>query len=314
MTGPSDGPYVAKLYYRRGPSERDRLEAEFSGLRFLWEHGIRNIPLPIAADQYHGCAVYGYIEGHKILPQDVMADDIDYAVEFLTALDSVKGEEGGRDLSPAAEACFSIQAIVDNLQLRLDILNGLADEGAVYNDLHEFLTNEFIPAFHRINKWTAESHYRSGASVDLELPDSERTLSPSDFGFHNAVRRGDGQIFFVDFEYFGWDDPAKMVSDFLLHPAMELGESLKRRFVAGILNRPEETGRLARRVEVVYPLFALKWCLIFLNEFILSGLERRRFAAESDLDEAELQARQLDKSRSLLRKINAEYERFPYSA
>lgn len=318
LTSPTGGPYVAKLYHRKEGGQRDRLEAEFSGLQFLWKNGVRCVPQPIAADRDHGCAVYGYIEGHEIPTQDVTTGDIDYAVEFLATLDSMKDKDGSRELSEAAEACFSVQAIVDNLQFRLDVLNGLTqglnNQGATCDDLRKFLASEFIPAFQQIKDWSAEMHSRSGAPVDLDLPVSERTLSPSDFGFHNAVRCDDGQIFFVDFEYFGWDDPAKMVSDFLLHPAMELGEDLKLRFAAGMLDHREAGMRLRKRVEVVYPLFALKWCLIFLNEFTPSGLERRRFAAESELNEAEIQAIQLNKSRSLLCKIKAEYERFPYSS
>ena len=50
------------------------------------------------------------------------------------------------------------------------------------------------------------------------FPQRLRVLSPSDFGFHNALRRPDGTIVFVDFEYFGWDDPAKMMADAMLHP------------------------------------------------------------------------------------------------
>ena len=42
---------------------------------------------------------------------------------------------------------------------------------------------------------------------------AQRALSPSDFGLHNALRGQDGQLRFVDFEYFGWDDPVKLVSD-----------------------------------------------------------------------------------------------------
>ena len=64
-------------------------------------------------------------------------------------------------------------------------------------------------------------HLAAKAPVEAELPVEQRTLSPSDFGFHNALRRPDGRVVFLDLEYFGWDDPAKMISDFLLHPALE---------------------------------------------------------------------------------------------
>ena len=57
-----------------------------------------------------------------------------------------------------------------------------------------------------------------------------RSLSPSDFGFHNALLEADGRLTFVDFEYFGWDDPVKIVADVMLHPGMGLSADHGRRF------------------------------------------------------------------------------------
>ena len=104
-----------------------------------------------------------------------------------------------------------------------------------------------------------------------------------------------------------------MISDFLLHPAMDLDESLRQRFIANILGQFREKG-LARRVELVYPLFGLKWCLIFLNEYLPEHLLRRGFASGGRLNKAELQAEQLSKARRMLDKIRRDYEYFPYYA
>ena len=115
-------------------------------------------------------------------------------------------------------------------------------------------------------------------SFSQEILKRERTLSPSDFGFHNALRRSDGTIVFLDFEYFGWDDPAKTISDFLLHPAQNLDPSLKDHFLKKMLNSFSKSPFLQERLSVFYPLYALKWCLILLNEFLVSELQRRNFA------------------------------------
>ena len=55
-------------------------------------------------------------------------------------------------------------------------------------------------------------HWSSALSPD------DCCLSPSDFGFHNALVDDDGQVTFLDFEYAGRDDPAKLVSDFFCQP------------------------------------------------------------------------------------------------
>ncbi len=304
--------YVAKLYFRQKSSQRDRLEAEFSSLQFLWENGVRCIPQPIAADRNQGYAIFEYVEGKKIPSEEVTNSDIDYAVQFLARLKKLKNRKASRYLPPASEACFSVQAIVNNIEQRLSRLLALGDSESQYHALREFLINDFMPSFDEITKWCKSSLNKSEICFASDLRYEERTLSPSDFGFHNALRCSDGQLMFLDFEHFGWDDPAKMVSDFLLHPAMELRKSLKERFVEGILNYFGDHDYLTKQIEIVYPLFGLKWCLIFLNEFLPEDLLRRSFASEDAIDEGNLQTEQLKKARYMLQKTRRNYERFPY--
>lgn len=306
--------YVAKYYFRDSDDTRDRLGTEFSGLTFLWGNGVKRIPQPIAVDRDAGCAVYEYIEGNAIPSQEVTSSDIDYAVEFLTILKGLNTVKGSRNLPPASEACFSVQSIVDNIYLRLDRLQALPDVDSQYHALQEFLSNEFSPSIDEVIKWCKSNLDQAGLSYITELDVEERTLSPSDFGFHNALRRSDGQIVFLDFEYFGWDDPAKMISDFLLHPAMELEDDLKQRFFIKAVDCFRAYKYVDKRVRIVYPLFSFKWCLIILNEFVPQDLRRRSFASEGDVSEEELRYSQLQKAKQLLRKNMEEYECFPYGA
>lgn len=312
LTCGCSGKYVAKFYFRHSLDDRDRLKNEFSSLQFLWHNKVRCIPRPIVVDREHGCAVYEYVDGNKISSLEVTDSDIDYAVQFLARLKQLANSKGSRNLPMASEACFSIQAIVDNIMSRLKRLSALRNDEAQYNALHEFLTNDFMPSFDEITRWCKSSLSKSGISFVVDLEYKERTLSPSDFGFHNALKCGDGRIVFLDFEYFGWDDPAKMISDFLLHPAMELREYQRRRFVSSILSRFRDHKHLDRRVETVYPLFGLKWCLIFLNEFLPEQLVKREFASNRELNIGDLQVTQLSKARRMLDRIMNEYEHFPY--
>src|SRR5439155_21002106 len=98
---------------------------------------------------------------------------------------------------------------------------------APFQELKDFVEGEFAPLLERVIPWSEARLQSGGMSFEKEIAADQRTLSPSDFGFHNALRQADGRIIFLDFEYFGWDDPAKMIADFLLHPAMELSAELK---------------------------------------------------------------------------------------
>lgn len=298
--------HALKVYFHHASDNRKRMETEFASLEFLWRNGVRNVPEPLLSSSQLGCAVYAWIEGQQIADADVDASAIDTATSFLTRLSDLCATQESASFRPASEACFSGSAIVDNLHRRLD---PLLDRAADHPGLSVFLSRRFVPAFTRMSAWSREV---LGDAFDLDLPAGARTLSPSDFGFHNALKTGLGEIFFLDFEYFGWDDPAKMVCDFLLHPAMSLPALLKRRFARSVVSSSPFSVDLARRVEAFYPLFGLKWCLILLNEFLPEQLLRRQFAGMSDTDRRRKQTEQLEKAERMLRQITEEHEHFPY--
>jgi hypothetical protein len=124
--------------------------------------------------------------------------------------------------------------------------------------------------------------------------------------------RGGQEWVFLDFEYFGWDDPAKTVSDFLLHPGMELTESGKKWFVRGLRESFFGSAAFAERLRRVYPMYGLIWCLILLNEFMPEHLLRRQFASARPRDRQAVQQEQLAKARRMLQRVCHEYETFPY--
>jgi len=304
--------YALKAYFQAHRSDRDRLAVEFSALRWLRQNQVTDIPRSIAADYAKGWALYEFVEGAPA-GLSVTGEDIDMAVAFLAKLKELARTcPDSRELPEAAEACFSVKAILDNVNSRLMRLVGHGQDGALYADLDRFLANEFRHRLDEITKWSLRRLSEAGLSADAEIDRSQRTLSPSDFGFHNALKRN-GRLVFVDFEYFGWDDPAKMVSDFLLHPGMELSETHKKRFARGIFDRFSESPTLPARVKIVYPLFGLKWCMIMLNEFLPDQMSRRYFAGADQTEKETLQAEQLAKAGEFLLKISEDYGNFPYA-
>jgi len=270
-----------------------------------------DIPRPLAADPESSLALYEFVEGEKIGFDCPGTRDVDFAIEFLGRLRTLARLPESRQFGPASEACFSARHIVENIQGRLERLSACPEAEAA-GGLRAFLSDEFAPAWDRVTRWSQSHLEQAGTLFEQQLDSIQRTLSPSDFGFHNALKRVDGRMIFLDFEYFGWDDPAKMIVDFLLHPAMGLGPDLKSRFTRGVLGNFQDVPGLLRRVEAVYPLFGLKWCLILLNEFLPESLLRREFAAAPSLDRSELQRQQLDKAKHMLRRVSQDYERFPY--
>ncbi|MBI4445913.1 MAG: hypothetical protein HY645_08375 [Acidobacteria bacterium] len=302
--------YAAKVYFQNPHDRRDRMATEFRALHFLWEKGIRCIPAPVSSDPAIPCAVFEFVNGSRILSENVGGSEVGQAVQFLLRLRQLSRTQEARELPAASEACFSVEQLVNNLLSRLQRLEMIRQSGPGYAALTIFLEQHFRPALRRLVPWSQSALNRAVLSFTADLAWEDRTLSPSDFGFHNALRREPDGIVFLDFEYFGWDDPAKMICDFLLHPAMNLEDHLRERFLVEMIDGFFDTPWLRPRVEAVYPLFVLKWCLILLNEFVPSDLSRRRFSSIVPADESTWQLLQLEKARRMLERVQGECETF----
>lgn len=310
--------FVAKIYYNENlaielaPDSkpmRDRCGNEFAALRFLWQNGIRCIPEPIATFPEQSVSILRLVEGSPLGRDDVAPRDIDALIEFLIQLDALKVRPASRALPDASEACFSLEAIAESIHARLVPLHAAADrgEGLAFQQLRGFLRDRVGPTFERALEVAVSLQTTRGLGVDSELPVENRTLSPSDVGFHNALRRPDGSLVFVDFEHFGWDDPAKMVSDFLLHPALPLSIDLRRRFRQRAIARHPACAAQDWRVAIVLPLYAIKWCTILLNEFVPAHAKRRVFASRESRaprDHEALLSQQLAKAELMLKSAN----------
>lgn len=285
--------YAAKFYFKPTADGRDRLQAEYSGLEFLWQRGVRSIAQPVRADAGRQVALYQFVHGEAVAAGNASAGDIDQLLSFVAELKAIEADAQARALSPAAEAFFTVAGVISNLHQRLARLEALDARGTAYDALRRFLREQFKPALKTLGE-------RATAGSGGELAWEYRFLSPSDLGFHNSLRAAGGRLVFLDFEYFGWDDPAKTLSDCLLHPMMRLAPERRKQIAAGFDRIFGADPGWSGRVKALYPLFALKWCMIMLNEFRLEQIERRRYV-DRDAEEIQvIQMRQLDSARELL--------------
>ncbi len=142
----------------------------------------------------------------------------------------------------------------------------------------------------------------AGCSFEIELPHPQRSLVPSDFGFHNALRDEKGRLTFIDFEYFGWDDPVKLTADVLLHPGTRIAPELLTRFRTAAKKLYGKDPDFATRLDAFHSLFGLRWVLILLNEFHPERWRRRILSGTSDAW-AEAKDRQLRAARAMLANV-----------
>lgn len=295
-----DSEYVAKKYLIHNGDTRDRFSTEFLGISFLWDNGIRAVPEPICSDEKHQIGLYRFIKGNKLKPGEISQSDICLASEFLGALHALSHVKGADKQPIASEACFSIKTHIDCIENRVKRLKDLPVRNRVFKNLRTYIQNEFLPFFAEIKQFVKRETTQRKIDINRELQTSEKTLSPSDFGFHNAIKCDDGSLVFIDFEYYGWDDPAKMIADFYLQPAVPVPSVYKKTFFETLHQYFDKDVALVRRLPFVYILLAMKWPLIMLNVF-LPKVPNTGFNEETYI-------KQLEKARNKLKKTMSEFE------
>jgi hypothetical protein len=287
--------FALKQYPPSSGDSRNRLSTEVGALRFMEDIGIDVVPRVLAIDHIHNYALMTWFEGSPI---DLIDDgDIDQSIDFLTRIHRLRNRSAGREQPMAAEACLSGKEIERQITERLTRLLALPTSETA---LRAFLSDSFAPAFQGLLAEAQSRSYSGGVDFSQNIPLERRSLVPSDFGFHNCVRRPDGSLAFLDFEYFGWDDPVKVTADFLLHPGLSLSARQQLRFRQGAERLySKEDPTFAVRLASYQPLFALRWTLIVLNEFIPERWQRRLLAgAIESWDEAK--TRQLQRANEML--------------
>lgn len=299
------GPVALKLYPATQGDSRDRLGAESGALAFLGRHGVGPVPRVLATDRAANLALYQWIEGEP--PARPAPAQVAAAADFAARLKDLRVADGAAALPLASEACLSAAELVTQLHHRLDRLRPAMAE-AQLEDARPFLTERLEPAVAAFVARMEQGYQARGWAVDALLPAGRRTLSPSDFGFHNALADAAGRLVFLDFEYFGLDDPVKLAADFVLHPGMRLADGDKAAFLAALAATFRDDDGYADRLILLYPLYAMRWCLIMLNEFLPERWQRRALAGMRDRDGA--LRTQLGKAAALLSAITASDGRF----
>lgn len=264
---------MIKGYAPLEPGVRDRMQAEVDFLRYAAQAAPGFTPELIHVDPERRCVVLENLQGVPFvdkLPPSNKA--IKNAIHFFRQLNHDFAHAQTMIHVDAAEAYLNLNDHLENVCKRINAMqvNHLADEirgpasellnsvTCLYNQVHVDLENQISCGF-----------------APAILDRSDCCVSPSDFGFHNAIKTNQGTRFF-DFEFAGWDDPAKAVVDFLLQPRVPVSKSA-RALILRYLEKIQPS--VANRVQLLMPILRLKWICI-----VLSILNPSRLKAMNDVE------------------------------
>jgi len=288
--------YICKTYPQSGGC--NRMVVEYSSLRLLKDLSVSYLQTPIGCDESLGIAIYDYIKGEKVSNYD--NEDIKQALSLLSELNTTRVRGRFSNFNLASNACLSGLDIEIQIKNRLRSLDNAMN---VHAELKLFIERKFIPAFKELLIWS-KKNWPNGYTQDLSHTDL--ILSPSDFGPHNSIRVKSGRVFFHDFEYFGWDDPVKLIADTYHHAAFDFSMQCEKLWVDGCLELYGES--ILNRYRAAWPLYGLIWCLIILNEYNESLWDRRITVNSMLKDKKEcILSSQLDKANRQLDKVLEKY-------
>lgn len=291
------GRFLLKEYYTGAEGGRDRFSSEQAFYRLAAERVPGQVARAVAWDTEGKAALFDWIEGDKLSSGKVEAEHVSQAMDFFEALNRHPLPEHSA-LPEAAESARSVERHLEIIDQRVARLTELSGSGPEARQAADLVRNGISPAWEIIRKRLVKEWPSRGKGSSLCPP----CVSPSDFGFHNALLRADGRLCFFDFEYAGWDDPAKMLADFFSQPRIPVPAkffpaAVKR--VAGILNADP---LLEERTRALWPAYQLKWICIMLNEFLPQGESRRQFSFGAPVRET-LQQEKLGQARVALQRL-----------
>lgn len=299
----TDGFYLAKEYFTHAGDCRDRMGTEFGFSRYAHSVACGMVPAPVASSAAEGIAIYEFVEGRPFCPGEIGELQVDRAARFFVALNSQRTRSDALALPLASEAAFSIDGHLTLIDQRLERLAEI-DEAGEHDRAARTLVHDLHELWQRVAPIAREQARSMGVAPEVEIGPDQRCLSPSDFGFHNALQVADGNIVFLDFEYAGWDDPSRMAADFFAQIAVPVPPLYLDRFLATCLAPFPSGADLSVRARVLRPVYQVKWCCIALAVFLPTSMARRLFA-DSSAEIGRVKQAQLAKAQTILNFLKA---------
>jgi Phosphotransferase enzyme family len=267
-------PLVLKRYFSDSRDPRDRLGAEWSFVSHAWSCGIRVVPEPLACDRAEQAGLYSFVRGRKLAASELTAAHVDAAIDFVLAVN----KHPRPALAPGSEACFSLAEHIGTIERRVARLATLDPDVPHVAEARQLVATGLQPSWDAVKAHIAAGAALEGLKMDRALSIDESCLSPSDFGFHNALADDAGRLTFLDFEYAGRDDPAKLVSDFFCQPDVPVPLSLHAHFIDRMAQGLGLDRAAVARCRLLLDAYQIKWTCIILNDFLPLGATRRAFA------------------------------------
>jgi len=262
---------VIKEYPIMERSSHDRLQSEIEFLGFASKVTVGKVPKVIGISPEERCIAMEYIEGKKMGAGDLPTKyDIEDAVRFLEDLNTEKELARKMIHMQAKDGFVSITEHLLCLTERVEKMS-VGHLSIRYRDD----ASKVVETIKQKLEFVSEGVQNALASEKISnlIDSNSLRVSPSDFGFHNAIKTGSGFVF-IDFEFAGWDDPAKIAVDFILQPRNPVTRQL-----TTVMRRLTTSQQFEhKRLYIILKILLVKWHCIIMSSLDASRASQLQLA------------------------------------
>ena len=265
--------YALKIYPARKTKKAvNRQEKEVEFLKHYKSVGGEHAPTVVGHDIERNWTLMSWVDGKK--PTDLNDADLEAIGEFMLELNTTtkKTDQNKKKLRLATDAITCCKTLPNDIQNRLykikidlsrmkETRNTISLYNWLNNEVHSYAQTNSAALLDR-----AEHAYWNDESLC-------NIISPSDVGIHN-IKKNNGKLFFLDFEYSGYDDLSKFYCDWIMQPNYPFSKRQRDSFMKKInarLNKFNDSW--ISRHEDLKKLNHLKWALIIAKHEIKKGAD-----------------------------------------
>jgi len=260
------------------PDEWQRLDREFATLACLRRQRIGFVPRALLRDDAAALALYSLEAGAVSDVTALRPDDGRAIAARAAALHTIVPGSAGCGPRRAIGACFTLAGQIAGIERRLASFAEFA-AGAVESAAVRTLCRE-VDLSAEVQRLIAGVTARFDAA-DLTAPvaEQDRRLNSGDFGPHNLLLHAEAGITVLDWEWSGWDDPARMVMGFVAHAASEgLAPEAADAFLAAYAEARALPESEKARYERVGLLYDVEWVAVYSGVLTPAITAGKRFA------------------------------------
>lgn len=253
--------WVIKAYRPIEPHKHDTMMAEIQFLGYGAIAAKSLVPELQAVDMMRRCVVMEYIEGDLYVSKARIPSHqhLHECASFIARLNQRLDIARTMVNLDAAEGYTSLEKHLSSIRKRFLSMGT--------EQIPKTLKTRAVEILGILERRIDEVHEKYASQVRMgEIEDCirpcDRWVSPSDFGFHNAVLTPN-RIRFIDFEFAGWDDPVKTLLDFWMQPRITVPQAWIDQ--VAILLDQQKRGHLTKRLAIASDIFELKWAVIILS-------------------------------------------------